>query len=229
MEGACISVDRHPQDVKLLLATKTVPAENIRIALQAGETLIGENKLQELTGKWDALQGLPHMSHFIGHLQSNKVKGVLKYVDCIQSIDRLSLAEKLQRRLEFEDRVVDVFLQVNTSFEASKFGHDPAQMENFARQIRHLDRIKVKGLMTIGLFSDDLNQVRKCFRRLKGVQRTLLDMGFSARELSMGMSGDLEIAIEEGATIIRVGTGIFGPRKYPDSYYWNEQGQGLKR
>mgnify|MGYP000875133030 FL=1 len=221
--NACKNANRNPLEVKLLLATKTVTAQNIAIALHAGETLIGENKIQELKAKFETLKSIPHQSHFIGHLQSNKIKEVIKYADCIQSVDRLSLAEKLQKRLEYENKSIDIFLQFNTSNEESKFGMQPEHVIAFAQQVKKLDRLNIKGLMTIGLFSAETEKVRKCFRILKNIQTELLETGIAATELSMGMSGDLEIAIKEGATIIRVGTAIFGKRPFPDSYYWNEQ------
>lgn len=221
--NACKNANRNPLEVKLLLATKTVTAQNIAIALHAGETLIGENKIQELKDKFETLKSIPHQSHFIGHLQSNKIKEVIKYADCIQSVDRLSLAEKLQKRLEYENKSIDIFLQFNTSNEESKFGMQPEHVIAFAQQVKKLDRLNIKGLMTIGLFSAETEKVRKCFRILKNIQTGLLETGIAATELSMGMSGDLEIAIKEGATIIRVGTAIFGKRPFPDSYYWNEQ------
>lgn len=219
---ACSHCNRNPNEVKLLLATKTVSVDKILVTLQAGETLIAENKVQELKEKYDALSAIPHQTHFIGHLQTNKIKEVIKYVQCIQSVDRIQLAEKLQRRLEFEDKTIDVFLQVNTSYEESKFGIAPEKAVEFAQQVKLLDRLNIKGLMTIGLFSAETEKVRKCFRLLKTIQTEILDKGISVNELSMGMSGDLETAIEEGSTIIRVGTAIFGKRPYPDSYYWNE-------
>ncbi|MEI2823305.1 MAG: alanine racemase [Chitinophagaceae bacterium] len=114
-------------------------------------------------------------------------------------------------------------MQFNTSNEESKFGMQPEHAIAFAQQVKKLDRLNIKGLMTIGLFSAETEKVRKCFRILKNIQTELLETGIAATELSMGMSGDLEIAIKEGATIIRVGTAIFGKRPFPDSYYWNEQ------
>lgn len=219
---ACEHSGRPKEDVKLLLATKTVPADRIKIAIQAGETLIGENKVQEFKEKFEDLKEIPHQSHFIGHLQSGRIKEVIRYADCIQSVDSLELAEKLQKRLEFEDKSIDVFVQVNTSYEESKFGVDPDKALNLALDMQKLDRLNLKGLMTIGLFSAEANRVRKCFQLLKNIQVKILEKGLDLHELSMGMSGDLEIAIEEGATIVRVGTAIFGKRIYPDSYYWNE-------
>jgi PLP dependent protein len=220
---ACDRTGRQRDEVQLLLATKTVAPDKILAALRNGETLIGENKVQELKDKYALLQSVPHTTHFIGHLQTNKVKDVLKYADCIQSVDRIDLAEKLQKRLEAEDKTIDVFLQVNTSNEESKFGIAPGDASEFSKQVQKLDRLNIKGLMTIGLFSADGEKVRACFKLLKQIQIELLEQGVSVNELSMGMSNDLEIAIEEGATIIRVGTAIFGERQYPDSYYWNEK------
>ncbi|CAI9429185.1 Pyridoxal phosphate homeostasis protein [Candidatus Ornithobacterium hominis] len=223
---ACIQSNRNPDEVKLLLATKTVSAEKIQQAIAAGYLLIAENKVQELKNKYEKLKDTPHINHFIGHLQTNKVKEILKYdVTCVESIDRLKLAEKLQKRLEFEDKTIDVFIQVNTSGEKSKFGVYPDKAIEFTQQVAHLDRLKIKGLMTIGLFSAEAERVRKCFQLLKNIQTKIQSLSIpnvEMNELSMGMSNDLEIAIEEGATIVRVGTAIFGERKYPDSYYWNE-------
>lgn len=223
IQKACESSGRSNKEVKLLLATKTVSAEKIEVALQANQILIGENKIQEIKEKYEALKNIPHTSHFIGHLQTNKVKELFRYnVNCLQSLDRIRLAQKLQNRLEYEDKTMDVFLQFNTSYEDSKFGMPPENAVSFANEMKQFDRINIKGLMTIGLFSASEEKVRKCFKLLKNIQIRLLDEGFSVNELSMGMSGDLEIAIEEGATIVRVGTAIFGKRPYPDSYYWNE-------
>lgn len=227
IEIACQKSGRNPTDVKLLLATKTVSAENIKIALETGQKLIGENKAQELKDKYEELKSASPINHFIGHLQSNKIKDILKYnVTCVQSIDRLDLAEKLNKRLELEKRTMDIFIQVNTSNEASKFGIKPEDALEFSKQLARLDNLNVKGLMTIGLFDSEEEKVRACFKKLKFLQQSIAQLNIpniTIKELSMGMSGDLEIAIEEGATIVRVGTAIFGDRIYPDSYYWNEK------
>lgn len=223
---ACVESDRDPAEVQLLLATKTVPPERIRIALEAGYTLIAENRVQELKEKFEALSPFPHTNHFIGHLQTNKIKDVLRCgVSCIQSVDRLDLAEKLNQRLKATGQTMDILVQVNTSGEASKFGVAPERALALVREISPLEQLRIKGLMTIGIFSSDSVKVRECFRVLKGVQQEIQAAqlpGVEMRELSMGMSGDLEMAIAEGATIVRVGTAIFGQRATPDSYYWNE-------
>ncbi|MGG5508095.1 MULTISPECIES: YggS family pyridoxal phosphate-dependent enzyme [unclassified Myroides] len=226
IERACLTNHRDPKDVQLLLATKTVPAERIRLALETGLTLMGENKVQEIKEKYDELCDLNPTNHFIGHLQTNKIKEILKYnVSCIHSIDRIDLATKLHQRLTLENKTMDVLIQVNTSNEESKFGVAPEDAINLIQQVAMLDTLHIKGLMTIGLFSAEEDKVRVCFKLLKNIQQEALKLNIphvEMKELSMGMSGDLEIAIAEGATIVRVGTAIFGERMYPDSYYWNE-------
>lgn len=225
IKRACIKGNREPNDVRLLLATKTVPAEKIALALQCGEILIGENKVQELKEKNEILSKYNPERHFIGHLQTNKVKDVLKYVNCIESVDRLDLVQRLDHRLQTEGRSLDILIQVNTSHENSKFGIEPQQALPFIKEVAKYDTLNIKGLMTIGLFSAENEKVRKCFRLLKEIKERVIAediLNVKMHELSMGMSGDMETAIEEGATIIRVGTAIFGERIYPDSYYWNE-------
>lgn len=223
---ACAKSGRSTEEVRLLLATKTVSAERIKVALENGQTLIAENKVQELKEKYEDLKSIPHENHFIGHLQTNKIKDILKYdVTCVQSLDRLELAEKLHQRLLAENRTMDVLIQVNTSNEESKFGVDPDQAIELTRKISNYSTLRIKGLMTIGLFSAETEKVRACFKILKNLQQDIIRENIpnvEMKELSMGMSGDLETAIEEGATIVRVGTAVFGARIYPDSYYWDE-------
>ena len=220
IKSACDQCGRDESSVKLLLATKTVPAENIKIALQRGETLIGENKVQELKEKFEALKDIPHETHFIGHLQTNKIKEVLKYANCIQSVDRLELAQKLNQRLQYEGRSMAVLIQVNTSAEESKFGVAPENAVQLVKAVAAMNAIRIKGLMTIGIFSAETEKVRKCFRSLKNIQSRITGLNLpnvAMDELSMGMSGDLEAAISEGATIVRIGTAVFGKRIHPDS------------
>ncbi|WP_114821062.1 YggS family pyridoxal phosphate-dependent enzyme [Chryseobacterium sp. KLBC 52] len=227
IKKACEQCGRNSNEVKLLLATKTVSAERIKVVLEHGQTLIAENKVQELKVKYEELKDIPHENHFIGHLQTNKIKDLLKYdVTCIQSLDRLELAEKLHQKLLAENRTMDVLIQVNTSNEESKFGVDPSEAIELTRKVSHYSTLKIKGLMTIGLFSAETEKVRACFKILKKLQQDIITENIrnvEMKELSMGMSSDLETAIEEGATIVRVGTAVFGARIYPDSYYWNEE------
>jgi hypothetical protein len=218
IRAACEAADRDPGDVRLLLATKTVEPERIRVAIEAGATLVAENRVQEVGPKYEALADLEYERHFIGHLQSNKINALVPYISCLQSLDRTSLAGKLQKRLEREDESLDVLLQVNTSREQSKFGLEPADLEAFATEVSRLDRLRIKGLMTIGLFTDDPDLARPSLRDLRELRdrvRQLNLEGVEMNELSMGMSGDLEVAIEEGATIVRVGTAVFGERELP--------------
>ena len=225
IEVACERAGRNRAEVRLLLATKTVDSERIKFALNQGETLVGENKVQELQQKCEAIAVCNPEVHFIGHLQTNKIKEVIKWASCIESIDRIALAKKLHERLSSENKTIDAYIQVNTSYEESKFGVSPEKALELINQVSQFETIHIKGLMTIGLFSTAPERVRKCFRLLKTIQTKAMALnlpGVSLQELSMGMSGDLEIAIEEGATIVRVGTAIFGKRIYPDSYYWDE-------
>lgn len=211
---------RRPGDVRVMLATKTQPAEAVIAALQYGYTLIGENRVQELVTKADDLEPYPHDAHLIGPLQSNKVNHALRHASCIQSLDRTDIAEKLQRRLDVLDRTVDVYIQVNTSGEDSKFGIAPDDALEFAGSLAALDRLRLRGLMTIGLNSPDPDAVRPSYRSLADVRSTLRGAGFGdgaggELELSMGMSADFELAIEEGATMVRVGSTVFGARPKP--------------
>jgi|SRR5690625_378572 len=226
IQQACEKYNRNPEEIKLLLATKTVEPERIIQAFKAGENLIAENRIQEVIEKFDALSPYPHENHFIGHLQSNKVKFLIQNnIKCLHSLDRKRLADRLQNRLEFEDSHLDVMIQVNTSNEKSKFGIAPEKALEFTKYVAQKDRIHIKGLMTIGLFSAEKEKVVPCFRLLRDLKEKIEKEnieGVEMKELSMGMSHDFEWAIAEGATIIRVGTAVFGERPFPDSYYWNE-------
>ncbi|WP_284461486.1 YggS family pyridoxal phosphate-dependent enzyme [Chryseobacterium sp.] len=226
IKDACEKSGRNPDEVKLLLATKTISPEHIKVALENGHRLIGENKVQELKEKYEDLKATPHENHFIGHLQTNKIKDILRYdVSCIQSLDRLELAEKLHQKLSAENKTIEVLIQVNTSYEESKFGIPPDKAIELVTKVSEFSTLKIKGLMTIGLFSAETEKIRTCFKILKNLQQEIIRENIphvEMKELSMGMSGDLETAIEEGATIVRVGTAVFGARIYPDSYYWNE-------
>jgi pyridoxal phosphate enzyme (YggS family) len=221
---ACKDAGRNPNDVQLLLATKTVPAEQIRIAVEAGAYLIGENKVQELRDKDAGLAGLKIERHFIGHLQTNKIKDVLKYASCIQSLDRMTVAEELDRRLQKKGRSIDVFVQVNTSGEESKFGIEPDLAESFIQEIQKFGTLKIKGLMTIGLLDVEREKMRPSLSLLRQTRDIILKKGISGVEklaLSMGMSQDLELAIAEGSNMVRVGTAVFGNR-FLGKEIWNE-------
>lgn len=227
MAASAARVGRDPDEVRLLLATKTVPAERVLSALNAGRVLLGENKVLEGEEKAQAIVQLsprtPPAWHVIGHLQTNKVKYALRYASCIQSVDRLRLIEKLDARLLYEGRSIDIMLQVNTSREASKYGVAPEDAIALARAAARYDTLRVIGLMTIGRLGGTPEVARENFRLLRTLREQIIGEGIDGcypHELSMGMSKDMDVAIEEGATMVRVGTAVFGERAYPDSYYW---------
>ena len=224
IESACMRSGRDPAGVRLLPVSKTVPEDRLRMAYAAGCRFLGENKVQEALEKSDALADLSDLKwSVIGHLQSNKAKYVARFAQEFQALDSLKLAAALDRRLQIEGRALDVFVQVNSSGEDSKFGLPPASVLEFVRQLPAFSALNLRGLMTLALFSPDEDRVRPCFRRMRELREMLRQdapAGLSFDELSMGMSGDFELAIEEGATVVRVGQAIFGPRKVPDSHYW---------
>jgi len=226
IDQACQKVGRNPDEVSLLLATKTVSPENINKAIDQGETLIGESKAQELQEKYPDIKTDDIETHFIGHLQTNKVNNVLNHVSYIHSVDRIKLAKALNKRAKKLGKKLNILIQVNTSYEDSKFGVAPEDTLELIEQLVELDALNIKGLMTIGRLSADPEEARIYFQRLKAIQEQVKAQNYPGVEmdvLSMGMTKDYEIAVEEGATIVRVGTAIFGERMYPDSYYWNEE------
>ncbi len=224
IDAACARVGRDPAGVRLLPVSKTQPGASVRLAHAAGCRLLGENKPQEAYGKWQATQDLPDLRwSVIGHLQTNKARLVARFASEFQALDSLRVAEALERRLQAEGRALDVFVQVNTSGEASKYGLPPGEVAAFLRALPAFPALRVRGLMTLALFSSEADRVRECFvllRTLRDRLRQEAPKGIALDELSMGMSGDFEIAIDEGATTVRVGQAIFGARALPDSHYW---------
>lgn len=222
--AACHRAGRDPADVRLLPVSKTKPEASLRLAYAAGCRMLGENKVQEAHRKWEAMQDLTDLRwSVIGHLQTNKAKLVARFASEFQALDSLRLAEALDRRLQIEGRSLDVFVQVNTSGEASKYGLSPEDVSAFVQALPAFCALRVRGLMTLALFSSDAERVRQCFIRLRQLRAQLRQSapaGIALDELSMGMSGDFEIAVEEGATVVRVGQAIFGARPMPDSHYW---------
>lgn len=224
--AACEASGRDVSSVRLLVATKTVPAHRIRLAIDAGVDLIAENRVQELATKDGALAGLPVSRHFVGHLQSNKVRDVLRYVSCIHSVDSMSLASKLARELEKTGRQLEILIQVNTSGEASKFGVGLEDAESLIRSVSRLEPLRIVGLMTIGLLFSHGEAARRCFvelRQLRDRVASLALPGVEMAHLSMGMTPDYQEAIREGATIVRVGQAIFGPRPTRPGLFWDER------
>ena len=225
--AAARSVDRDPNEIQLLPVSKTVPEERIRLAHAAGMTRLGENKVQEADRKATNLEDLGIDWVVIGHLQTNKAKDVARFAAEFQALDSLKAAKALDRRLQMLGRGLDVLVQVNTSEEPQKYGLPPEEVAAFLKELPNFSALNVKGLMTLAEFTSDTDRVRGCFVRLRTLRDQLrqdLPDGIRLDELSMGMSGDYELAIAEGATIVRVGQAIFGPRAVPDSHYWPTSG-----
>ncbi len=214
IEDAAERVFRDPSEVKLVAVTKTVERDRIVEAIEAGATCIGENRVQEAERKFGP--GLPPVEkHLVGHLQTNKVARALELFDVIQSVDSVRLAREISRRAEAAGSAVDVLVEVNTSGEESKYGLEPDETVDAVSEMADLDGLKVVGLMTVGAFLPDPEDVRPCFRALRGLRDTIEEAvipGVVMDHLSMGMTNDFEVAIEEGATIVRVGRAIFGER-----------------
>ncbi|GAB1842055.1 YggS family pyridoxal phosphate-dependent enzyme [Achromobacter xylosoxidans] len=217
---ACERAGRAPDSVTLLPVSKTFEVDAIREAMALGLARFGENKTQELRQKAAALAGQGLQWVLIGHLQTNKAKDAARDATELQSLDRIDLAEALHRRLVLEGRTLDVLVQVKTSSEPSKYGMAPSDVSAFLRRIvAEFPTLRVRGLMTMAVNSPDPGEVRACFRSLRELRDQLRHEaieGVSLDRLSMGMSGDFELAIEEGSTEVRIGTAIFGARSYPD-------------
>ena len=207
---------RNPEDVLLCAVTKTHTAEEINEAIRAGVTDIGENKVQEILDKYDKV--LPVRWHMIGHLQTNKVKYIIDKVCLIHSVDSFRLAEEINRRAAQHGIVMDILVQVNAACDEAKFGVDMDAAEILVREIlENCSSIRVRGLMTIAPYVEDPEENREYFRKIRqlsvDIKRKNID-NVSMDVLSMGMTGDYMVAIEEGSTMVRVGTGIFGARNY---------------
>ncbi len=215
---ACEKAGREPSSVSLLPVSKTFSAEVVAQAAQLGYRRFGENKAQELKQKAQELADL-HLSWvIIGHLQTNKAKEVAKYADEIQSLDRIELAVALDKRLQQEGRALDALIQVKTSREESKTGMLPEEVPAFLDALKGFDTLRIKGFMTIAENSTDSQVVRECFRQVRELAEKMRQQtGLPLPVLSMGMSGDFELAIAEGATEVRIGSAIFGARHYPPS------------
>ncbi len=212
---AAVRSGRQPEEIRLVAVTKTVPPERINEAIRAGVRSIGENRVQEAREKKEQVE--PVEWHLVGHLQTNKVKYAVKLFDLIQSVDSLHLAEEISKRCGKLGVEMPILVEVNTSGEETKFGVEPGRAIELVEQVAALPHLKILGLMTIGVFSDDVPAVRRCFTTLRNLAeeiRRLQISGVEMKYLSMGMSSDFEIAIEEGSNMVRIGTAIFGPRQY---------------
>jgi PLP dependent protein len=204
---------REPDSARLITVSKQISVDRIEEARVAGAVVFGENKIQEAIPKIEQMGAEGISWHFIGHLQKNKVKFLDERFDLIHSVDSLELAEKIAKHYYSENRVQRILLQVNVSGEAAKFGMEPKELEKQMTEFSQLQGIQVEGLMTIPPFDSDPENSRRYFSRLREFREQYEKQnGLPLNELSMGMSHDFEVAVEEGATLVRVGTAIFGPR-----------------
>lgn len=211
---SCRRCGRSPAEVRLVAVSKKKPAADIEAAVAAGQTLFGESYVQECVAKIDEVSA-PAEWHFIGGLQSNKVKYLRGKVDMIHSVDRLSLAEEIDRQWGKIDATIDILIQVNLGEEESKSGTTAERLFELVRQVAQLKHLRIRGLMALPPWEEDPEDVRPYFRQLKELSGQLMTLGLpnvTMQELSMGMSHDYEVAIEEGATMVRIGTAIFGER-----------------
>jgi pyridoxal phosphate enzyme (YggS family) len=216
IERAALKAGRRSDEIKLVAVSKTIDAERVREAVEAGATAFGENYVQEAREKI-SLVGRQVAWHFIGHLQTNKAKHAVQLFDMVHSVDSVALAREMERHGEKRGRCVDVLVQVNIRGEETKFGANEEGLMELIAQVSGLEHLRLRGLMTMPPYFGDPEEARPYFTALRElrdkIRRERKDESFLA-ELSMGMTGDFEVAIEEGATMVRIGTAIFGERRY---------------
>ena len=213
IKKAALKADRSPEEIKLVAVTKTAAIEQIKEAINAGVKIIGENKVQEAKEKYHILTADTEW-HLIGHLQTNKVKYAIEIFDCIQTVDSIKLAKEIDKRSLQFGKTTNVLVEVNVSGEKSKYGIKPEEVEPFLKEISEFSRIRVRGLMTIApIIEEDKEEVRPYFRKLRELSEEIKSKNINNLKmdyLSMGMTDDFEVAIEEGANMVRIGRGIFG-------------------
>ncbi len=213
---AAESCKRDPDSIRLVVVSKTFPAETVKVAIEAGASILGENYVQEAREKFDALVHYAVSWHFVGHLQSNKAKYAVRLFDLIHSVDSLKLARALDREAKKVDKIQPILVQVNISGEDTKSGLAAEETPGLISEISHLENLSVQGLMTMPPYFYQPEKVRPYFAALRNLRDRIKEQSLpnvSLEELSMGMTGDFEVAIEEGATLVRIGTAIFGERK----------------
>ncbi len=212
IEAACLRSGRDPASVELLAVSKNHPAESVRALAAAGQRLFGENRVQEAKAKIPNCPG--HLRwHMIGHLQSNKAKDAILLFEMIHGVDSLAVAQELQKRAEAASRTVRILLETNVAGESTKFGYAPDRLLAELPQLNALRRLEIHGLMGMAPYSTNPETVRPVFRRCRELARACeAVLGAPLGVLSMGMSGDFEVAIEEGSTLVRIGTALFGDR-----------------
>ncbi|WP_084295079.1 YggS family pyridoxal phosphate-dependent enzyme [Caldanaerobius polysaccharolyticus] len=216
IQRACKKAGRDPSEVTIMAVTKTIPVERIKEAIACGIKVIGENRVQELVKKYPLIGGDVKW-HMIGHLQVNKVKYIVDKVELIHSLDSVKLAQEIDKRAKAIGKRQNVLIEINIGGEDTKYGIKPEELGDFIKQIEGFENLCVQGLMTVAPIVTAPEDVRPYFKKMKQLYDELKDMKsriIDARYLSMGMTSDYVVAVEEGANIVRIGTGIFGPRNY---------------
>jgi hypothetical protein len=212
---SAVKSGRSPEDIRVVAVTKTVPPDVIQKAVDCGITILGENRVQEARSKVDLIKGDVEW-HLIGHLQKNKVKTAVRLFSMVQSVDSLELAREIDRRAGEINKTIDVLIQVNIGKEATKFGIDYEETEDFIKEVSQLPWVKVRGLMAIAPFKENPEDTRPYFKKMHDLFISIKSLAIENVEmeyLSMGMTNDFTVAIEEGSNMVRIGTGIFGERK----------------
>jgi len=212
IKKAALKANKNPQEIKLVAVTKTATIEQIKEAISAGVKIIGENKVQEAKEKYQILSANIEW-HLVGHLQTNKVKYAIEIFDFIHSVDSIKLAKEIDRRSLQFGMITNVLVEVNVSGEETKYGIKSEEIEPFLKEISEFSRIKVRGLMTIAPIAEDKEEVRPYFRKLRELSKEIKSKNIKNVKmdyLSMGMTDDFEVAIEEGANMVRIGRGVFG-------------------
>ena len=219
VDSACKKAGRDPNDITVIAVSKTVDSIRAKEAVEAGIINLGENRVQELIKKYDELNCTDVKWHMIGHLQKNKVKYIIDKTVLIHSLESIDLAEEINKRAVKNNLIANVLIELNIGEEASKFGINEENVYDFIKEMEQFENIKVLGLMTVAPFCEDPEDVRWVFKKMKNIYEKISTLNLKNTEmkyLSMGMTNDFEIAIEEGSNIIRIGTAIFGARKYKE-------------
>jgi PLP dependent protein len=214
IKDVCSQVGNNYEDIKLVAVSKTFPSEEILEIHRLGHVDFGENKVQELKNKYDELKSENINWHLVGHLQTNKVKYIVDFVSLIHSVDSFKLALEIDKYAKKLNRVINILVQVNTSDELQKSGAEPADVKNLCKEISSLENINLQGLMTIGMFTDYEKIIRENFTLLRNLYEDMKVNYSSFKYLSMGMTSDFKIALEEGSNMLRIGSAIFGHRNY---------------
>jgi PLP dependent protein len=215
IKKAAINCGRDPDTIRLVAVSKTIPEDMVREAIKAGAYILGENYIQEAGNKINALSAYPVSWHFIGHLQSNKAKYAVKLFDMIHTVDSLKLAKELNKQAKKINKIQKILIQVNISMESTKSGVHEEDAQKLIKEISLFENISIKGLMTMPPFFNNPEEAGPCFSALRNLRDKIRDgaiKNINMQELSMGMTGDFEVAIKQGATLVRIGTAIFGER-----------------